>query len=154
MNGKDKCRILKEIRRQIAEQNDIEWVVSECRHQGNCKGTCPKCESEVRKLEQELSLRRKVGKTVALAGVSAACVAGLTGCTLDDAIETGRTIIEDVREFIHDRIAEPITELDGDVVYIPDDELSGYIAGPDEPDYGDYPEIEALDGEVAIENWD
>ena len=38
MNGKDKCRILKDIRRQIAEKNDIEWVVSECKHKGNCKG--------------------------------------------------------------------------------------------------------------------
>ena len=26
MNGKSKCKILKEIRRQIAENNDIEFV--------------------------------------------------------------------------------------------------------------------------------
>ena len=42
--GKEKCRILKEIRAEIAKANDIEWVTSECKHQGNCKGTCPKCE--------------------------------------------------------------------------------------------------------------
>ena len=80
MTGKDKCKILKEIRRQVAEQNDIEWVVSECKHKGACRGTCPKCESEVRQLERELDLRRRVGKKIALAGISAAFLAGLVGC--------------------------------------------------------------------------
>ena len=98
MNGKDKCRILKEIRRQIAEHNDIEWVVSECSHKGNCKGTCPKCESEVRQLERELSLRRKIGKAVAVTGVSAACVAGLTGCSLEDVADFGQEIVDNIRD--------------------------------------------------------
>jgi pyruvate formate lyase activating enzyme len=34
MNGKKKCKILKEIRR-IAEENDIASVASESKHQGN-----------------------------------------------------------------------------------------------------------------------
>ena len=42
--GKQTCRILKEIRRQIAEVNDIEFITSECQYQGDCLGTCPKCE--------------------------------------------------------------------------------------------------------------
>ena len=42
--GKQTCRILKEIRRQIAEANDIEFATSECRYKGDCLGTCPKCE--------------------------------------------------------------------------------------------------------------
>ena len=54
MNGKSKCKILKDIRRQIAADNDIEFVTSECKYQGECTGTCPKCEAEVRYLEQEL----------------------------------------------------------------------------------------------------
>ncbi len=81
MTGKDKCKILKEIRKEIAEQNDIEWVVSECSHKGECKGTCPRCESEVRKLERELELRRRVGKAVALVGISAVCLTGLAACS-------------------------------------------------------------------------
>lgn len=44
--GKQTCKILKEIRRQIAEANDIEFVTSECRYKGDCLGTCPKCEAE------------------------------------------------------------------------------------------------------------
>lgn len=49
--GKQTCRILKDIRRQIAEANDIEFITSECQYQGDCLGTCPKCEAEVRYLE-------------------------------------------------------------------------------------------------------
>lgn len=69
--GKETCRILKDIRRQIAEANDIEFITSECRYQGDCLGTCPKCEAEVRYLEQQLSARHASGKAIALAGISA-----------------------------------------------------------------------------------
>ena len=78
--GKEKCRILKEIRAEIAKQNDIEWVVSECKHQGNCKGTCPKCEQEVRQLEEALAKREALGKKVAVVGVSATIALSVTGC--------------------------------------------------------------------------
>lgn len=72
--GKNTCRILKDIRRQIAEANDIEFVTSECRYQGDCLGTCPKCEAEVRYLEQQLRARSLAGKAVALAGISAGLI--------------------------------------------------------------------------------
>lgn len=78
--GKEKCRILKEIRAEIAKANDIEWVVSECKHQGNCKGTCPKCEKEVRDLEAALAKREALGKKVAVVGISAAISLSVTGC--------------------------------------------------------------------------
>ena len=68
--GKKTCKILKEIRRQIAEANDIEYVVEECQYKGDCLGTCPKCEAEVRYLEQHLHQRQLLGKAVVLAGVS------------------------------------------------------------------------------------
>ncbi len=68
--GKKTCKILKEIRRQIAEANDIEYVVEECQYKGDCLGTCPKCEAEVRYLEQQLHQRQLLGKAVVLAGVS------------------------------------------------------------------------------------
>lgn len=73
--GKDTCRILKEIRRQIAEANDIEFITSECRYKGDCLGTCPKCEAEVRYIEQQLRLRSLTGKAVALAGISVSTIA-------------------------------------------------------------------------------
>ena len=80
MNGKSKCKILKDIRRQIAADNDIEFVTSECKYQGECTGTCPKCEAEVRYLEQELVKRQKAGKAVAVAGIAAAIVVSTAGC--------------------------------------------------------------------------
>lgn len=80
MNGKSKCKLLKEIRRQIAAENDIEFVTSECKFQGNCSGTCPKCEAEVRYLEQQLNKRRQAGKAVAVAGIAAALIVTASGC--------------------------------------------------------------------------
>lgn len=76
--GKQTCKILKEIRRQIAEANGIEFITSECRYKGDCLGTCPKCEAEVRYLEQQLRSRQRMGKAVALAGISASALALLT----------------------------------------------------------------------------
>ena len=73
--GKHTCKILKEIRRQIAEANGIELVTSECRYKGDCLGTCPKCEDELRFLEQQLRSRSLAGKAVVLAGISAASLA-------------------------------------------------------------------------------
>lgn len=69
--GKQTCRILKEIRRQIAEVNDIEFITSECQYQGDCLGTCPKCEAEVRYLEQQLERKRMAGKAITILGISA-----------------------------------------------------------------------------------
>lgn len=80
MNGKSICRILKDIRKKIAEDNDIAYVTSECKYQGECSGTCPKCEGELRYLEEELFVRKNLGKTVALAGIAAAFVVGSAGC--------------------------------------------------------------------------
>ena len=42
MKGKDKCRMLKQIRKKIADANDIPYFVEECPYQGECRGTCPK----------------------------------------------------------------------------------------------------------------
>lgn len=70
-NGKHTCKMLKQIRQKIAEKNGIEFVTQECRFKGDCSGTCPKCEAEVRYLEQQLQNRRLIGKSVAIAGISA-----------------------------------------------------------------------------------
>lgn len=80
MNGKSKCKILKDIRRQIAQDNDIAFVTSDCKYQGECSGTCPKCEAEVRYLEQELAKRQKAGKAVAVAGIAATIMVSTAGC--------------------------------------------------------------------------
>lgn len=79
--GKHTCKIQKEIRRQIAEANGIEFATSECRYKGDCLGTCPKCEAEVHYLEQQLRARSLAGKAITLAGISAASLAMLMPMT-------------------------------------------------------------------------
>ena len=88
--GKQTCKILKEIRRQIAEANGIEFVTSECRYKGDCLGTCPKCEAEVRYLEQQLRARSLAGKAIAFAGISAGVIlmSGCRGTTSSQSDET------------------------------------------------------------------
>jgi len=68
--GKKICQTLKEIRLQVARTNDIPYEPTECKHKGDCPGTCPKCEQEVRYIEQQLNKRRTLGKAVAVAGVA------------------------------------------------------------------------------------
>ncbi len=72
--GKQTCKILKEIRKQIAAENDIKLVIEECTYQGDCKGTCPKCEAEVRYLERELEKRQRMGKAAVIAGMAVGTV--------------------------------------------------------------------------------
>lgn len=93
MRGKEKCKALKEIRKQIAEKNDIEYAVSECSYQGECKGTCPKCEAELRYLERELEKKKNLGKAVCVVGISASVCGGLTAC---NPAESVRDVLNDV----------------------------------------------------------
>jgi TonB family protein len=69
--GKKVCTSLKQVRKQIADANGIPYEITPCPHDGSqCPGTCTKCESEVRYIERELSLRRAAGKAVSLVGLS------------------------------------------------------------------------------------
>jgi ferredoxin len=78
--GKQTCKILKEIRKQIAAENDIELITSECTHKGDCAGTCPKCEAEVRYLERELEKRQRLGKAAVFAGMTIGTAITAAGC--------------------------------------------------------------------------
>lgn len=97
MKGKERCRILKEIRMRVAEENGIELAVSECTHKGDCAGTCPKCESEVRYLERELERRRALGKTIAVAGIAAGITLTSVGCSYVEEKLGGDTIQGDMQ---------------------------------------------------------
>ena len=86
MNGKEKCALLRQIRQQIAAENEINLNTAACTFEGECRGTCPRCESEVRFLEEQLEKRRNLRKKIALAGISAGLVVSLTGCSVIDAV--------------------------------------------------------------------
>lgn len=56
-NGKLKCEYFKTIRRELAQKNGIDLPERECSHVGDCPGTCPLCDFEIKELSQELENR-------------------------------------------------------------------------------------------------
>jgi len=72
--GKNRCEYLKEVRRRIATENNIPLEQRECTFKGECSGTCPFCEAEMRYLEKELHKRRTLGKAVTVAGIALSSV--------------------------------------------------------------------------------
>ena len=71
VKGKSTCKLLKSIRQQIADANGISYQPKECHHKGDCAGTCPACEAEIRYLERELKVRKGNGFGMKVAGIAA-----------------------------------------------------------------------------------
>ena len=69
--GRSTCKLLKDIRQQIADANGISYRPKECQHKGDCAGTCPACEEEIRYLERELKARKGNGFGMKVAGIAA-----------------------------------------------------------------------------------
>ena len=69
--GRSTCKLLKSIRQQIADANGIRYQPKECQHKGDCAGTCPACEEEIRYLERELKARKGNGFGMKVAGIAA-----------------------------------------------------------------------------------
>ena len=63
------CETLKAIRKQVADANGIVYTPAKCDFEGVCAGTCPACESEREYIENQLSLKRKAGNIVKIAGL-------------------------------------------------------------------------------------
>ena len=71
VKGKSTCKLLKDIRQQIADANGISYQPKECHHKVDCAGTCPACEEEIRYLERELKARKGNGFGMKVAGIAA-----------------------------------------------------------------------------------
>ena len=108
--GKEICETLKEIRQQIADKNEIEYSPSQCNFQGECKGTCPKCESEVRYLENELFKRTKLKKAVSIVGISLGVALTASACKEDDSQKDGGIMPYDyVEDSLYDNYSKENT---------------------------------------------
>jgi hypothetical protein len=113
--GKAICKALKSVRKRIAEANEIDYQPRECHHEGECAGTCPACEAEVRYLERQISMRRRAGKAVVIAGLSIS-LGALTGCrqvqrtTGDEKNDPDTTQVDSLK----------VMELAGAVMEVPD----------------------------------
>lgn len=85
--GKNKCEYLKEIRKRIATENGIPLEQRECTFKGECSGTCPFCEAELRYLEKELRKRRTLGKAVTVAGIALSSVMLFPACGPENTLQ-------------------------------------------------------------------
>lgn len=130
MLGKAKCKILKEIRQKIADENDIPYVTRECTYQGDCSGTCPKCESELRYLERELERRQRLGKAVAVTALCAGITAGTAACGTEDPYSPPDELGGATTEEISGDVPDPSVNIDdpdiaGNETYDPAYQLEG-----------------------------
>ena len=82
VKGKSTCKLLKDIRLQIADANGISYQPKECHHKGYCAGTCPACEEEIRYLERELKVRKGNGFGMKVAGIAAGICATVMPMTV------------------------------------------------------------------------
>lgn len=113
--GRNICNTLKAIRKQIADANGISYSPEDCHFKGECKGTCPKCEQDVRDLEHELHLRQMAGKAIKVAGIAAGLVA-MTACS-DGKVQR---ISSDATKSELNKVEEPIPgdrQLEGDISF-------------------------------------
>ncbi len=153
MNGKKRCELLKSIRCKIAKENGLRYTLSECTFQGKCKGTCPKCEAELRQLTNDLEKLRQGGKRVAIAGIAAAMVAtSAAGCTPKDPPNNEHWEVEG-KDFTLGFIPE--TELTGDIAYEEEVDLSADGEFPESSTEGkialeEEPEEEYLTGDIVL----
>lgn len=69
--GRAICKVLKDVRQKIANENGISYHPEECHHKGECTGTCPGCEKEIRYLEEQLKNKQHSGLGLKVAGIAA-----------------------------------------------------------------------------------
>lgn len=67
--GKRICHALKELRKRIADANNIPFEIEECSHKGDCPGSCPKCDSELCYLMNFIDRLQEEGKPIVLEGL-------------------------------------------------------------------------------------
>lgn len=120
---KEKCRELKKIRAQIAEELGVDLKQSECTYEGYCSGTCPKCKSEEMKLNLAIMKRQMetadVKRKVATAGITTAAALSLSGCNLVNVGMEGGLVPAQTIDALEGDVA-----VDGGIEYTDEAELS------------------------------
>ncbi|MBR6110531.1 MAG: hypothetical protein IKQ08_01095 [Paludibacteraceae bacterium] len=64
--GRIICDELKRVRLKLAKANGIDYNPTVCNHQGECSGTCPKCEAELAELTRQIK-EKKSTKVIGVA---------------------------------------------------------------------------------------
>ena len=69
-NGIEKCRLLREIRKRLCDDNGLPFTEEECPNESpDCKGTCPACELNLLRLNRMLEELERSGKEVNYDGI-------------------------------------------------------------------------------------
>ena len=117
--GKNICNQLKEVRKRIAEENDIPFEIEECTYKGECRGTCPRCEAEVRYLENALADRLRLGKVATVAGLALGLAATTAQAQAPVTIQDTTTQYNDLLE----------GEIDDELIFVQVDEGPEFPGG-------------------------
>ena len=133
MTGKEKCELLKTIRKNIAEMNGIEYDPEPCHHEGECPGFCPRCDADAAYLMRELKRKEAAGSPIRIDTESIGDFETLASEPVDDE--------EDVT-------LGDIPETPGIIVPPEDEEVMGNMICPEPP------EIMTLKGDVALPSKD
>ena len=118
---------MKRIRKELAQQNDIEYAPSDCTHEGPCLGVCPACQKEADYILEELQRRIDKGTPVELNVDLEEKLSSLE--EEDDEYETGDTNIT-----INSDGMIPDEEMLMGEPYIEDFPLQGCIKAPNTGD--------------------
>ncbi len=92
--GKKKCETLKAIRKEVANANGIEYEPTKCDYEGECEGTCPKCDAELAELQRDLDAKEQKGERVTY------------DCTLSESRleQDGESLTDKTQKSIYDDI--------------------------------------------------
>ena len=97
---KKKCEHLKTIRKNMADSLGVELNQTECTYEGDCGGTCAKCQKEEQTLAKVLLKGTAVAATTAML---------LTGCSANTVIEN----VEDFKDEVVDQVEDIKREILG-----------------------------------------
>ena len=158
MDHKKKCQILKSVRKHIADSIGVDLHQTECTYEGECRGTCAKCEQEEKILNRAL-----LGGTITAASVLLTACSfggtpegnGLANDALSDRIEELKQSISDGTDGggMDDLEGMPTIEPTGGEAMPPYDALSGDVQEQDPDDeMGDASLDITIDEDLAIEN--
>ena len=62
--GRAKCKMLKTIRKAIADANNIPYEITECHSEGHCNGACPACDKEATEFSKMLTDKAAAGHVI------------------------------------------------------------------------------------------
>ena len=70
MNGIKKCRLLRQIRERLCDDNGLFFTEEECHNEHpGCRGTCPACELHLFSLNKMLEELKRNGKIIIYDGI-------------------------------------------------------------------------------------